>query len=145
MIKDRYCTVWGSRFDTVHDRVRGIKVPDTQTYQGNQWAHITEVLKFKPDTVVISCGGNDCSRSDTRLKWHLNQQAQAAKHPTWRNTCSLNVHPVSFMQLEEKDILEEMETVIGRLRDTFPNARLVFVGIMCRRAGWTSLVRWLKT
>ena len=77
-----YCAVGGSMFDTVHDRVRGIKVPDTQTYQGNQWAHIVDVLKLKPDTVVISLGGNDCSKSDSRLKAHLEKQAAAQTKPT---------------------------------------------------------------
>ena len=133
--KSQYCAVGGSRFDTVHDRVRGIKVPDTQPDRGNQWAHITEVIKFKPDVIVISCGGNDCSRSDSRLKDHLNRQALANKRPTKCNISSLNVHPVPFMQLEESDILDEMKTVIARLRDTFPSARLIFAGILCRR-GW---------
>ncbi len=59
-----FCAVSGSKFKSVHDRVQGINVPDTQPFRGNLWRYTVNFKELKPDYIVVSLGANDASSLD---------------------------------------------------------------------------------
>ncbi len=126
-----YCAVGGLRFDTVHKRVQGIEVPEHQVKCGNQWQHITKKLKLDPNATVVSCGGNDCSRFDGKVKRRL-QNVNG-------DTVELETKMVSD---EFKVVKKEIDKVFGRLKSAFEHARIVFVGVWYR-PGWHSATKKL--
>ena len=68
-----WCAFGATTFETVHKKLCGLDVPSHQKCQGNQWHHVTQVLKMKPDTLIVSMDANDISNFDSCLKPKLAQ------------------------------------------------------------------------
>ena len=127
-----FCAVGGSRFATVHDRVQGKNVPDTQPFRGDLWRYTIRVKELKPHYILISLGFNDCDRFDRRYKAAMKEyrnalaKAKGAEVDDGKFTFCDGEHWIK----ETKEILDAMDEVIDRLQKAFPDSKLVYVGVM---------------
>ncbi len=126
-----FCAVGGSRFPTKHDRVRGLNVPDTQPYCGDLWRYTTNVKKLKPDYILISLGFNDCDRFDRRYKVAMQKYRAAIAKSKDVDDGKYVFCDAEHWIHETKEILDALDAVVERLEKTFPDSKLVYVGIMC--------------
>ena len=126
-----FCAVGGSRFNTIHDRVRGIKVPPTQPFRGNLWRYTTRVKELRPDYIVVSLGFNDISRFDRMYKKEMADFKEVNMNvPIDEIDESHKFADAEFWAKEQKDILDNVDIIVGRLRHNFPGSRLIFVGVI---------------
>ncbi len=146
-----FCAVGGSTFANVHNRVQGIKVPDTQPFRGNLWRYTVAFKELKPDYLILSLGFNDVDKFDRKYKYVKKQHAAAIKKPTPKNAHYFNLTPERFWELEMMDFYESVDEVVDRLRKSFPCTKFIFVGLI-RSPKWSdeachmadNLEWWLK-
>lgn len=126
-----FCAVGGASFANVHDRVRGLKVPLSQPFRGNIWRFTTHVKEVIPDFIFLVLGSNDCDLYDRKLKqalWEHEMEMPPPGRPK-------QPFDMAKFNEEHQKIFENIDTVIGRLRHTFPGAQLIFFGVL-KRARW---------
>ena len=135
--KTHFIAVGGSNFSNVHDRVTGVKVPDTQRWMGNIWRYTIKVKEVNPNFVVLNLGANDCDTIDYRLKDAIDDYRfnGAYKKPE-----EVSEFKRKFIQDEMKQLYKNLDRVTDRLKKQFPEARFIFVGIV-RRAWWGESAR----
>ena len=112
-----FCNVGGSRFDTIHDRVCNVEVPETQPDRGDQWQNIITDPTCRPDYIIISLGGNDADEFGKKLGKKL---------------ANSDIDPNEFYNKEYLRVTEQMDIVFDRLGNQFQNAQLIFMAIMDR-------------
>ncbi len=138
--KTHFCAVGGASFQNIHDRVRGINVPKTQPWKGNQWRYTTHVKEVVPDYIWVVLGSNDCDTYDRKLKQALLEH-DLAQPPPGQGRKPFDMK--TFNEKEQRQIFENIDTVIDRLRVTFQGAQLVFLGIL-KRDRWCPETRQLS-
>ena len=145
----------GSRWDTVHNRVQGIEVPEHQR-QGNLWDKVMRQVtagEYKPEYVFISCSGNDLDKWNDSLYtairrskiWHILVHAEwtpsifyQKNHHNWYD--DRVIPPVKPQKLDIEDFLSEkrykmcvnIDAVVGVLKDAFPSTKMYALGTIGR-------------
>ena len=92
----KHCSVGGSTFGNIHNRVRNIIVPKSQPDRGNQWQAVLDDKTCNPTYIYISLGSNDCDSFGQRLSWLTNRQLVACQYPDAYGTCMIRFDPISY-------------------------------------------------
>ena len=132
MKRAHYCAVGGSNFMNVDERVRGIKVPETQKWQGNQWRYTLNVKELNPTYILVSLGTNDCDSFDRKLKKKVREKQIAEEKPTRRNAHMLFWTVEKEWELTIKDLYDAIDEVLDRLKCAFPDSTIMILGLMTR-------------
>ena len=122
--KAKFCAVGGSTFATVHDRVRGIKVPAHQPKRGNQWE---KVIKHKFHYTVVSLGGNDISNIRSKLADRRTR--------VLGDNINDETDDNKFIDNEFATLKSKVDEVFDRLKNTFQGSRRLYIATL-NRIGW---------
>ena len=142
LMETSHSAVGGSRFATVHNRVRNINVPPTQPDQGNQWEACLKSPDCNPVYILVSLGSNDADLFGQRLSWMMNMQLIAAEHPTEENRSYIYFDPIQFYKQELQKLTTQVDTVLNRLEISFPYSEIIFLSV-AERDYWDTLTLYL--
>ena len=127
--RTHFVAVGGSNFANVHSRVTGAAVPATQKWRGDLWRFTIKVKEVDPDFVIINLGANDCDSIDWKLQNAVEDFKFRGKYKTPKEVKEFKQQ---FIQTEMKNLYKNLDTVITRIKNQYPDARLLYVGIVRR-------------
>ena len=151
----------GSRWDTVHERVQGRKLPWYQT-QGNTWNRAID-KGIIPEVIYQSCGSNDMDRyNDLYYEafcnshwWHLlicsdygPSDYYMSRHNVWYD--KVDVCPMEIIDWDNLQFIADchaevkghIDTVVKAVNKQFTGCANYAMEIICRKVGSLRYKTW---
>ena len=115
-----FCGVGGTVWGMVEDHVKGVDLPDSQKYLGNQWQDLKD-NGFVPRYILISCGSNNCDQFHRDI--NRSTASSWSKH-LFYSYCDMRV------KSEYATIIKKIDSVLLFLKEEFPDAEILYKKIL---------------